>query len=255
MAGETPVRIESMGGLAKGLRIIELIGMDRSRLTLSEAAEATGITPASARRCLLTLASLGYLTHDGKFFRPTPRLARLGTGYDSVSPLSVLAQPCLDAVRDELGDACSLAVLDGDEMLFIARAEATRIVSLGGRIGRRLPVVGSATGRVMLASMPDGELEQRLREAPPEALTENALVAVDDIRARVMLARAEDAAITAEELELGVNTMAVPVRDVGGRVHATMSLAVLASRVSAETMRDEFLPVLRREATRLGEML
>jgi len=252
---DVAARVESMGGLAKGLRIIELFGSDRPRLTLSEAAEATGITPASARRCLLTLEALGYLTHDGKFFRPTPRLARLGAPYDSASPLPMLAQPFLEAVRDDTGESASLAVLDGDDMLFVARAESARIVSLGGRVGGRLPTTGSATGRVLLASLPDDELERRLVLAHPAASTEHTLVTIDDIRRRVLQARAEDAAITSEELEIGVNTMAVPVRDSRGRVHAAMSLAVLVSRASVETMRDTFLPILRRESARLGEML
>lgn len=248
-------RVEAVGGLTKGLAIIELFDSNRPRLTVSEAARATGISPAAARRCLLTLESLGYVSHDGKYFRPTPRLARLGTSYDIVSPLAALAQPCLEAVRQELGESSSLAVLDGADSLFIARAESARIVSFGGRVGSRLPAHGSATGRVLLAALPDDELERRLSEIEPEATTPGTLVAVDEIRARILEAREADVAITIEELEIGLSTMAVPVRDSLGRVHGALSMAAASARATEERMRNEFLPVMRREAQRLGAML
>lgn len=248
-------RPEGMGGLVKGLAIIEAFGPSRIQLTISDAAKATGTTPAAARRCLLTLESLGYLSHDGKFFRATPRMTRLGAAYAEVSPLPTLAQPCITAVRDELGETSSLAVLDGDSSLFVARAEAIHIVSAGVRVGTRLPAYASASGRVLLGTLSDEELDLHLGGYEPKPSTQNTLVTIADIRRRVEEARVQGASFTDEELELGVRTMAVPVRDPAGRVHAAMTVSASAGRISLAEMRERFLPVLRREAERLGRML
>lgn len=244
-----------MGGLAKGLAIIEAFGPLRTQLTVSEAAAQSATTPAAARRCLLTMVDLGYLRHDGKYFRPTPRMMRLAAAYSSSAPLPVLAQPCLQTVHDELDESASLAVLDGDDSLFVARAEAARIVSAGVRVGAALPLHASATGRVLLAALPDDELDERLRRARPQRNTPNTLVTVADIRDRVHRARADGFALTDEELEFGMRTMAVPVVDRTGRTHGSMSVSAFSARVPLETMLGRFLDVLKREAARLGKML
>lgn len=254
-AKEPKRRAEGMGGLVKGLAIIEAFGPSRARLTISDAAKATGITPAAARRCLLTLESLGYLMHDGKYFRATPRITRLGAAYAEVSTLPTLAHPCISAVRDEIGETSSLAVLDGDSSLFVARAEAVHMVAAGVRLGARLPAYASASGRVLLSGLSDEELEKHLQGIQPVRTTPNTLVTISDIRRRVEEARVEGVSYTDEELELGVRTMAVPVKDSGGRVHAAMTASASAGRISLDVMRTKFLPVLQAEAARLGMML
>ena len=254
-AEELKHRAEGMGGLVKGLAIIEAFGPSRARLTISDAAKATGITPAAARRCLLTLESLGYLTHDGKYFRTTPRMTRLGAAYTEVATLPTLAHPCISAVRDEIGETSSLAVLDGDSSLFVARAEAVHMVAAGVRLGTRLPAYASASGRVLLSGLSDEELEKHLQGIQPVRTTPNTLVTISDIRRRVEEARVEGVSYTDEELELGVRTMAVPVKDSGGRVHAAMTASASAGRISLDVMRTKFLPVLQAEAARLGMML
>lgn len=248
-------RAEGMGGLVKGLAIIEAFGPSRVRLTISDAAKATGITPAAARRCLLTLESLGYLVHDGKYFRATPRMTRLGAAYAEVSTLPTLAYPCISAVRDEIGETSSLAVLDGDSSLFVARAEAVHMVAAGVRLGARLPAYASASGRVLLAGLSEDELERHLQGIQPVRTTPNTLVTISDIRRRVEEARVAGYSFTDEELELGVRTMAVPVKDSAGRVHAAMTVSASAGRISLDVMRTKFLPVLQAEAARLGMML
>jgi IclR family transcriptional regulator, pca regulon regulatory protein len=246
---------EGMGGLAKGLAIIEAFGASRTQLSISEAAQVTGTSPASARRCLLTLEQLGYLSFDGKFFRPTPRMVRLGAAYLETAPLAQLARPHVVAAREELGESVSVAVLESDESVFVARADAERIVSAGVRLGARLPAHASATGRVLLAGLPDDEVDAVLARALVRSTTPNTLTSVEEIRARVQRAREEGVAYTDEELELGIRTMAVPVRDSSGRVEAAMSAAAFASRVTLDDMKATFLPVLRKHADRLGRML
>lgn len=248
-------RDEAMGGLAKGLSIIEGFTAGRERMTLTAAAAAADATPAAARRCLRTLEELGYVSYDGKFYSPNPRLMRLGAAYSQTSPLPVLAQPRLIAARDQLDESISLAVLEDDAAVFVARADAHRIVSAGVRVGAQLPAHASATGRVLLATLGDEELDRHLRGCRPQRTTTNTLTTVAEIRDRVRLAREEGYAYTDEELELGVRTMAVPVRDVDGSTHAAMSVSAFAARVSVDEMRSAFLPTLHLEARRLGRML
>jgi IclR family pca regulon transcriptional regulator len=244
-----------MAGLGKGLAVIEAFGRDRPRLTVAEAARATGTTRATARRCLLTLEALGYLLHDGKYFHPTPRMLRLGASFLDTSPLPRLAQPHLEAARDELLESISLAVLEENWSVFVARAETQRIVSTGVRLGARLPAHASATGRVLLAALPDELVDSHLRHCRPRRETPKTLVARAEIRSRIVAARSEDMAYTDEELELGMRSMAVPVRDARGRTRAAMSASTFAARVTIEEMRAQFLPVLRTHAERLGRML
>ena len=243
-----------MAGLAKGLAVLEAFE-DRAALTIAEAAEATGTTRAAARRCLLTLTALGYLSDDGKFFRPTPRTLRLGAVYLEATPLPRLAQPYLEAARDALQESVSLAVLQDGGSIFVARAEAERIVSTGVRVGARLPAWCSATGRVLLAALPQDELDAYLAGVRPERRTSRTAVDVGVIRARVDAARREGLAFSDEELELGMRAMAAPVRDSQGRVRAAISASAFAARVSLEDMRRRFAPVLIQAAEDIGRRL
>ncbi|WP_028935977.1 IclR family transcriptional regulator domain-containing protein [Pseudonocardia spinosispora] len=244
-----------MAGLGKGLALIEAFGREHPRLTVADAARATDTTRATARRCLLTLEALGYVVHDGKFFHPTPRMLRLGASFLETSPLPTLAQPHLESARNELAESISLAVLEEDWSVFVARAEAQRIVSTGVRLGARLPAHASATGRVLLAALSDEELDAHLRLCRPRRQTPHTITGKAAIRTRVETARDERMAYTDEELELGMRTMAVPVADARGTVRAAMSVSTFAARVTLDEMREQFLPVLRVHADRVGRML
>lgn len=248
-------RSESLGGLAKGLRIIECFSESTPVLTVSQAARAVSISPASARRCLLTMHELGYLSYDGKFFRPTPRMRRLGGAYTGSTPLPVLAEPHLRAVRDALDESASLAVLDGDQVSFIARAESQRIVTMNVRLGGRLPAHASAAGRVLLADQPDEQVEELLRAARYDVTGPNTLRSAEQVMDRIRQVRAEDVSITDEELEPGVRTVAVPVRDSSGAVRAALSLAVSSARVTVDELRTRHVPVMQRAAALLGQTI
>jgi IclR family transcriptional regulator, pca regulon regulatory protein len=246
---------EGMAGLAKGLAIIEAFGPHRTRLSISDAARLTDLSRATARRCLLTLVELGYLSQDGRDFSPTPRMLRLGNAYTDGASLPVLAKPHLVAVRDRTGESCSLAVLDGSETLFVARAEAQRIVTTGVRIGVRIPAHLTATGQVLLAGLPGSALEDYLAGYTPAARTPHTVTDPAALRARIDAARADGVAHTDEELELGLRSMAVPIVDSRGATVAAMSVSVSAARVTLAELRDDFLPVLRAEAVRLARVL
>lgn len=244
-----------MGGLAKGLAVIEAFGRASAQLTVSEAAEASRTTRAAARRCLLTLVELGYLTHDGKYFRPTPRMMRLGASYLEADPLPQLAQPHLAAAREELDESVSLAVWEDGWSVFVARAEAQHIVSTGVRLGARLPGYCSATGRVLLAAMSDDEVAAHLGAGSRHARTVHTVTRVDELAAIVARAREAGYAITDEELELGMRAMAVPIVTARGRTIAAMSVSASSGRISADEMRARFLPALAHHAGRLARTL
>ncbi|MFN3321700.1 MAG: helix-turn-helix domain-containing protein, partial [Allorhizobium sp.] len=144
---------DMMGGLAKGLRIVEAFTADYPRLSISEAAEIAGLDRATARRCLLTLAELGYAAYDGKFFTVTPRVLRLGTGCLATMPLPKIVQPLLDQLSDEIGQSTSVSILDSHEMVYVARAAHKKVMSIALMPGSRLPAYCTSMGRVLLAGL------------------------------------------------------------------------------------------------------
>src|SRR6266851_2646836 len=186
---ERPARkAEGMGGLAKGLAIVEAFSA-HPVMSVADAARAAGATRASARRCLITLTELGYVEHSGREFRPLTRLRRLGGVASRHDQLAQLAQPFLSRARDELAESVSLAVLDDDGALFIARAEAEHIVSTGVRIGARLPAYCSATGRVLLSQFPDQEILRRIGRKPLARRTSRTLTKPSEVLAEVRSVR------------------------------------------------------------------
>jgi IclR family pca regulon transcriptional regulator len=246
---------EGMAGLAKGLAIIEAFGASTTRMTVSDAAHCADLSRPAARRCLLTLADLGYLAHDGKFFTPLPRMLRLGSAYLSTSSLTQIAQPLLASARDELQESVSLAVLDDGYSVFIARAEAVRIVSTGVKLGGRLPAYCSATGRVLLSGLTEEEINRHLDAISMKRLTDRTLANPGAVLQAVRRAAEDGYAISNEELEIGMSAMAVPVRNRSGEIEAALSVSVFSGRVSVQTLEEKFLPVLQIVAARLQRAL
>ncbi|MGE5145272.1 MAG: IclR family transcriptional regulator C-terminal domain-containing protein [Candidatus Eiseniibacteriota bacterium] len=251
-----PARVpEGMAGLAKGLAILEALASHDGRLTIAEAAHATGATRASARRCLLTMTELGYLEFDGKFYRPQPRLHLLSSSYSMSRPLPLLAQPLLAQARTTLNESVSLAVLDDNYVLFIARADAERLVSMRVSLGTRIPAYATAVGRVLLGSWREEKLQAYLREIKPVANTRKSLIGKKQFLDAVRKARELGYAILDEELEIGLRAIAVPVTDSRGQIVASMSVSASSSRVTVQDMIKEFLPVLQEYAAKLGRGL
>jgi IclR family transcriptional regulator, pca regulon regulatory protein len=248
-------RKEAMAGLAKGLAIVECFGESTPCLTLAEAARRTGLSRAAARRCLLTLLELGYVTHDGHSFVPQPRMLRLGYAFLSATPLPRLAQPILETVQEAAGEAISLAILDGTETVFVARAAPHRMVSVGPGIGSRLPAWCSATGRVLLAGLSEDGITSRLDGVDFQPLTRLTMTTPEEVRARINLARDVGYAVCNEELELGLLSLAVPVRNLSGGVVAAMSVSTQPSRRSLNGATRDLLPLLFDGVRRLSAHL
>jgi IclR family pca regulon transcriptional regulator len=243
-----------MAGLAKGLAILELFGPGTPSLTLAEAARRTGLSRATARRCLLTLAEAGFVAQRGRDFAPQPRLLRLGYAFLSATPLPRLAQPLLEETQAATGEAISLAVLDGAEVVFVARSAPSRMVSVGPTIGSRLPAWCSATGRVLLAGMAEGDAAARLAGIAFGPLTPRTVTARDAVLRRIRQAGAEGHALCDQELELGLLSVAVPVRDVSGTVIAAMSASSQPGRRDAAALLNDLLPPLQAAAARLSAL-
>lgn len=252
---KAPRAPEGMAGLAKGLSIIESFGRTHEYLTVSDAAQYADISRASARRCLLTLADLGYLTKSGSQFRPTPRMLRLGAAYYETSSLPQLAQTHLENARDELHESIALAVFEDGYSVFIARCETERIVTSIAKIGQRLPGYASATGRILLAAMGDDELQTYLDNTDLAALTKSTITDKKKLLARIGKARTQQVEISAEELEEGLISMAVPVRNPDGQTVAAMSMSASSVRISIKQMQRDYFPVIKKHADALSRTL
>src|ERR1700730_2900087 len=245
----TEPRHEGMAGLAKGLAIIEAFAV-HDIMSVADAARASGATRAAARRCLLTLNELGYVERYGREFRPLERLRRLG---GTTTKRERLAQALLVRARDELRESVSLAVLESETTLFIARAEAEHIVSTGVRIGAHLPAYCSATGRVLLSQFSDKDVLERLGRKRLPARTPRTLTTPNEIVTEIRSAREKGYAISDEELEVGLRSLAVPVAGSTGEIIAAVSVSALSVRVRAIDLSKRFFPILQSCARMLVE--
>jgi IclR family pca regulon transcriptional regulator len=253
-AGRAERTREGMGGLAKGLAIIEAFAT-HGVLNISDAARASGATRAAARRCLITLTELGYVEQSGREFRPLARLRGLGSATSKRDQMARLAQPLLERARDELTESVSLAVLDNDRTFFIARAEAEHIVSTGVRVGAYLPAYCSATGRVLLSQFSDTEILKRIGQKPLPQRTLHTLTKSSDILEEIRSVRQKAYATSNEELALGLRALAVPVVGTNNEFVAAVSVSAASARVRKSEMTRHFLPVLRSCALSLAEAL
>lgn len=241
--------------LQKGLEVLTCFGRQHGRLTVSEVARLTGVSPASARRSLLTLQTLGYLDSDRKNFWMLPRCLLVAHAYLASRPTPSLAQPLLDALSERTRESASLGTLIDDDAIIIARSTARRSLSTGLGIGSRLPVYCSAMGRVLLASMAPEEAARRVHGMARPQLTTGTVVDASLVLEMVDRCRVDGYATNDGELEIGVRSMAVPVSDRAGNAVGAMSIAVRAERMTMVEFREAFLPSLQRARTTLATRL
>lgn len=246
---------DMMGGLAKGLAVIETFRPERPRQSISEVAAASGLDRATARRCLLTLAHLGYADYDGKFFTLTPRVLRLGTACLATMPLPQLVQPLLDRLSDEIGESSSVSILDGAEIVYVARAAQRKVMSIGLMPGSRLPAYCTSMGRVLLAALPEAEARERLGPGPLPRRTEHTLTDPADILAELGRVRAAGHAVIDQEVEIGLRSIAVPLTTARRVTVAAMNLGLPARGEPIEALVERYLPALRDVAARMREIL
>ncbi|MFC6355908.1 IclR family transcriptional regulator domain-containing protein [Luethyella okanaganae] len=245
----TPESGEFVQSFARGLAVIRAFDAQQHELTLSDVARRAGITRAAARRFLLTLEFLGYVRSDGRVFSLTPRVLELGFSYLSALSLPEIAQPHLERLSREVGESVSAAVLDDADVVYVARVPTRRIMSVRITIGTRFPAYATSMGRVLLAELPDAVLEAVLAASATEQLTERTLTDRGELRAELDQVRAQGWSLVDGELELGVRSVAVPLRARDGRVVAAVNVSTSATRDSVEHLIGTYLPALRDTAT------
>ncbi len=248
-------RTDFVQSLDRGLAVIRCFSSEHPSLTLSEVAERTGLTRAAARRFLLTLQELGYVGSSGRQFSLRPRVLALGYAYLSSFSVAQIAQPHLEDLTEELHESCSVSVLDGDDIVYVARASANRIMTIALTVGTRLPPYPTSMGRVLLAGLPEAELDAHLSRARLRKLTEHTVDDPGQLRAILADVRAKGWAAVDQELEAGVRSIAVPIRDSSGRVVAAINASAHAARVPMRTLEKQFLPRLLDAAEQIDAEL
>lgn len=244
-----------MGGLAKGLAVIETFTAARPRQSIAEVSVASGLDRATARRCLLTLAHHGYADWDGKFFTLTPRVLRLGTACLATMPLPQIVQPVLDDLSDRIGQSSSVSILDGSEIVYVARAAQKKVMSVGLMPGSRLPAHCTSMGRVLLAARPEREVWDLLAAHPPTARTARTRTEPEAIMAELAQVRAQGYAIIDQEVEVGLRSLAVPLFDAHGRVIAALNVGVAAIHAEPEQLVALYLAALQHVQAELRPLL
>lgn len=241
--------------LEKGLAIIEAFGQLRGAATLTQLAEVTGHTKASVRRSLHTLCHLGYATQDGRQFQLAARALRLGSAFVVSDALTRLAQPILETTAERTKESASIAVLDSQDSVFVARATHRRSLSVGLGVGARLPAYASATGRVLLGGQPRDWVRFMLNRMGRPALTVKTITSLPKVMQQVDLAQRQGYALCDQELEIGLRSIAVPILDRRGRTIAAMSLSVATSRMDVPTILEKLLPELERAKQKFPALL
>ena len=237
-----------MLSLARGLAVIRAFGEGKPQLSIREVALATGFSRAAARRCLHTLRTLGYAAGANGTYELTPATLSLASNYLGSASIARLAQPILERVSSQLRESSSVAVLDGDEIVYVARAAVHRILSVGLAVGSRLPAPCTSMGRVLIAHLDDASRGRVLARVKLTRHTPRTIVDKTEFRAELDRIRAQGYAIVDQELELGLRSLAVPIVEPGRRVQAAINVGVHAGRADRQTLLREFLPVLQQAA-------
>lgn len=238
-------RRDWIAGLEKGLKVIEAFNDAHPRLTPSTAARRTGITRTAARRYLLTLEHLGYVQSDGTHFWLTPRILRLGWSYFDSAKVPRAVQPFLQRISMELGGSAFFAVLDEDEVVFVARNGNGRAQSLGFVLGARIAANLASAGIVLLACRPSEEVDRWLEGRKFVPYTPHSLTNVDDVRTVIQAARGNGYCILEQQLEQGRRGIAVPVRTRAGEVVGAISVSLSIGNETTQQALSRTLPVLR----------
>ena len=237
--------------LERGLSVITAFGPATPELSLSDVARATGLTRAAARRFLLTLVDLGYVRQDGKLFRLTPRVLGLGYAFLSSQSLPGIAEPHLERLVREVHESSSMSVLDGPDIVYVARVPTSRLMTVAINVGTRFPAYATSMGRVLLAGLDEAALEEHLATLELRRFTEHTVTSLDGLRARLEETRAQGYAIVDQELEPGLGSIAAPVRNRHGKVVAAVNVSSHVSRITRDKARRVLLPPLLRAVTEI----
>src|SRR5579863_2409599 len=241
--------------LARGLQVIESFEGHPEGRSIVEIGQATGLSRAAIRRLLLTLELLGYVERSRQVYRLKTQILRLGFSFLSSSSVVEAARPVLEQISERLHESSSMSMLDGDQIVYVARAAASRILAAGLSVGSRLPAYCTSMGRVLLASLPDERLNAYLRGLKPRAYTPKTVTRVTQLKKAILEVRKNGYAIDDEELEAGLRSIAVPVSTRSNQVVAAINVGTHVSRVDRATLLKHCLPTLQQGARALRNVL
>lgn len=244
---------EFVEALAKGLTILESFDATHNEMTLSEVARRADLTPAAARRSLITLVALGYVGQVGKRFHLTPKVMGLGSAFYFAAGIEQAFQPELRALVEQFGDASSVASLQGHDVLYVAHYSQQRARRASAVVGARYPAHATSLGRVLLAGLSDDKLDRYFSEVKPVALTNRTVTNREELRRIIYRVRDQGFATTVDELDYGVTALAVPIRGGQGQTVAALNSSGYSGHITPETLVAERLQDLRTIASRLGQ--
>ena len=245
-----------MMSLARGLTVVQAFTPQHQQMTISQIAVKVGLSRAAVRRCLYTLTKLGFAgTDDGSRYSLRPRMLTLSHSFTTSNALSSAAQPILERLSATHQESFSVATLDGDDIVYVARTSVSRVMSVDLHIGSRLPAYCTSMGRVLLAYLPLDQVEQYLGRVQMVTHTPRTVTSVEKLRMLLRAVRRNGYALCDQEFEAGLRSLAVPVHAPSGRVIATLNLSGSAPRLSTMEMQSRFLPVLRSAANELSVFL
>lgn len=252
---ETENNRDFVASLARGLEVIKAFDRQSPTMTLSDLARKTGLTRAAARRFLLTLEKLGYVRSDCKRFELTAKVLELGYAYLSSLALSDLAAPFMEEIVREVQESCSASVLAGEEIVYIARIPTSRIMSVTLDIGTKLPAYCTSMGRVLLAALPDDQLRELLNRAKISKLTAHTVTDRGELLRIITKVRENGYSVVDQELELGLRSIAVPLRDRRGTVRAAVNISAHTSRATPKDLTGRYLSILNGAADKISKIL
>jgi IclR family pca regulon transcriptional regulator len=244
-----------MLSLARGLRVIESFEGHQDGRSIVEISQSTALSRAAIRRILLTLQVLGYVERSRQVYRLRTQILRLGFSFLSSSSVIEAARPVLERISEQLHESSSMSMLDGGEIVYVARSAASRILAAGLSVGSRLPAYCTSMGRVLLATLPNEELDAYLRELQPAAYTSRTITRIPQLKKAILQVRKDGYAIVDEELESGLRSIAVPVLTRSNRVVAAINVGTHISRVDRAALTGRCLPLLREGALTLRNVL
>ena len=247
-----PARTERVQSLERGLAVLRAFTSRDTALTISDVAQRTGLTRATARRVLLTLADLGYVEADRREFRITPAVMELARPFVGPADPWAFATPYLQSLTDRLGESASIALLDDTDIVYVARTNTRRLMTLNVKVGSRLPAHATSKGRVLLAFLPEAELDVYFDRTAIASFTSRTVVDQATLREILDEVRQQGWAIVDQQLEEGLCSVAAPIIDPSGRVTAALSVCAHAGRVDPHTLRSEFLPLVLENARRVS---
>jgi IclR family transcriptional regulator, pca regulon regulatory protein len=232
--------------VARAMSVMRSFTADRRAQTLTQVARATGLDRATARRLLLTLADLGYVASDGRTFELTPRTLELGYAYLSSMSLPEIAQPHLQSLARELNETAALAVLDGDEIVYVSLVQSTRLMAVTINVGTRFDAYTTSMGRVLLAGLDDAELDERFGRLKLERKTDHTISSPRTLREEIDKVREQGWSLVDSELEEGLRGGGAPVPGRAGRVVAAANVSVHAGRTTPELVERDYVPMILR---------